>query len=401
MGRERIGIMGGTLDPVHMGHIRMALTALEQARLDRVLMLPSGNPPHKAGVTPAADRWRMLTTACAALPEEYASRLEPSRVEMDRTGTIYTVDTLSILKEKYPKAELFYLIGTDTLMELKNWREYGTVLRLTRFLVCPRSSRYTADELSAERDRLTMLGGRIEWLDMDVLDVSSTQIRQAIRNGEPAPHLPAIVQEYAEVCGLYGAITRIPEAGGWLEKLHTALSAKRFAHTLGVAATARRLALRHGLDVDSAEAAGLLHDCAKCLPLQEMQRIVRSNDLTQDEGLLESDALLHAIAGAQVARDDYGVTDPVLLDAIRRHTTGAPGMSKLDMAVWLADAIEPTREPYPGLDELRALADVSLEKAILSSMESTLRYVRKRGKSVHPATMETIAWLRTLPQCQG
>ena len=76
-------------------------------------------------------------------------------------------------------------------------------------------------------------------------------------------------------------------------------------------------------------------------------------------------------------------------------------MTKLDMAVWLADAIEPTREDYPGLTDLRALAEVSLEKAILSSMESTLAYVRKRGKSVHPATMETVAWLRTLPECQA
>ena len=396
MNRERIGIMGGTLDPVHDGHLRMAQHALTAARLDRVLMLPSGNPPHKPHITPAEHRWRMLTAACAGL-----KGLEPCREEIDRTGVIFTVDTLTMLREKYPHADLFYLIGADTLMELKNWREYGTVLRLTRFLVCPRSSRFTSDELAAERDRLAMLGGHIDWLDMDVLDVSSTQIRQAIRNGEPAPHLPVIVQEYAEVCGLYGASPRVPEASGWLEKLHTSLTAKRFAHTLGVAATARRLALRHGLDADRAEAAGLLHDCAKCMPLREMQRIVRSHRLTEDEGLLESDALLHAIAGAQVALDDYGVTDPIILDAIRRHTTGAPGMSKLDMAVWLADAIEPTREPYPGLEELRALADVSLEKAILSSMENTLRYVRKRGKSVHPATMETIDWLRTLPECQG
>ena len=396
MNRERIGIMGGTLDPVHDGHLRMAQHALTAAGLDRVLMLPSGNPPHKPHITPAEHRWRMLTAACAG-----RKGLEPCREELDRTGVIFTVDTLTILREKYPHAELFYLIGADTLMELKNWREYGTVLRLTRFLVCPRSSRYTADELAAERDRLTLLGGRIGWLDMDVLDVSSTQIRQAIRDGRDAPHLPPSVQEYAEVCGLYGATPRIPQASAWLAKLHGALSAKRFAHTLGVAATARRLALRHGLDADKAEAAALLHDCAKCMPLKDMQRIVREHHLTDDEGLLSSDALLHAIAGAQVARDEYGVDDPVLLDAIRRHTTGAPGMSKLDMAVWLADAIEPNREPYPGLDELRALADESLERAILSSMENTLSYVRKRGKTIHPATMETIAWLRTLPECQG
>lgn len=395
MNRERIGIMGGTLDPVHDGHLRMALYARDALQLDRVLMLPSGNPPHKPHITPAEHRWRMLTAACAAIPG-----LEPCREELDRTGVIFTVDTLTILREKYPQAELFYLIGADTLMELKKWREYGRVLRLTKFAVCPRSSRCTQEELDAERDRLTLLGGDIRWLDMPAVDVSSTQLREAIAQGNPAPHLSPVVQEYAQACGLYGAAPRIPEAAAWLEKLHAALSAKRFAHTLGVAAAARRLALLHGLDADRAEAAGLLHDCAKCMPLKDMQRIARENDLTRDKGILESGAMLHSVVGAHVARTAYGVTDPAILSAIRWHTTGAPGMTRLDMAVWLADATDPTREDYPGLTELRELADQSLEKAIETSLDNTLRYVRKKGFPVHPASADTLAWLRTLPACQ-
>lgn len=396
MGKERIGIMGGTLDPVHEGHLRMARFALKDAALDRVLMLPSGHPPHKASITPAEDRWRMLCAACAGL-----DGIEPCREEIDREGTIYTVDTLSILKEKYPRAELFYLIGADTLMELKNWREYGRVLRLCRFLVFPRASQYTAEELEAEGERLRKLGARIAWLNADVPDVSSTGIRQAIREGRPAPFLPAPVQEYAEAAGLYGAQARIPQAREWLPQLFGDLSRKRFAHTLGVAAQARSLALRHGLDADRAEMAGLLHDCAKCMPLKEMQRLALDNHLTQDTSILESGALLHSVAGAFLAERAYGMTDPAVLSAIRRHTTGAPGMTKLDMAVWLADAIEPTRAPYPLLEELRALAPVSLERAMLASMESTLSYIRKSGKSVHPATLETVLWLRTLPECKG
>lgn len=395
MGKEHIGVMGGTLDPVHEGHLRMAQCAMEKAALNRVLMLPSGNPPHKPHVAPAEDRWRMLCAACAG-----QDGLEPCREELDREGTIYTVDTLSILKEKYPKAEFSYLIGADTLMELRNWREYKQVLGLCRFLVCPRSSRYTPSELESERERLTLLGGRIAWLEMDMLDVSSTGIREAIRAGRSAPHLPVPVQEYAEAAGLYGATPRIPQAAAWLPRLFADLSVKRFAHTLGVAATARQLAIRHGLDADRAEMAGLLHDCAKCMPLKDMQRLAKEHHLTEDASLMESGALLHAIAGAYRAEADYGMTNPAVLSAIRRHTTGAPGMTRLDMAVWLADAIEPTRAPYPGLKELRALAEVSLERAILTSMESTLAYVRKKGDKLHPATMQTVQWLRTLPECR-
>ena len=391
MAKERIGIMGGTLDPIHQGHIRMAQHALTQMKLDRVLMLPSGNPPHKPGVTPGIDRYRMVCAACAT-----HDGLVPCREEIDRSGVIYTVDTLSILHEKYPKAELFYIIGADTLMELHKWRSFETVLTLCTFLICPRSWHYTPQQLTEERKRLTALGGRFAMLDMEVLDVSSTEVRQAIREGSSTPNIPATVREYAQAAGLYGTELRVPEGPKWLTMLFENLSVKRFAHTLAVADTARRLALLHGLDPVKAETAGLLHDCAKCLPLSEMQRIARENHLTKDESILQSGALLHSVVGAHLARVQYGCEDEEVIAAILSHTTGKPGMSRLAMAVWLADTIEPTRAPYPLLDKTRMLAGLSLEKAMITSLEGTLQHVRKKGETVHPATAETLAWLKNL-----
>ena len=391
MGRERIGIMGGTFDPIHQGHLRMAQCALTAMALDRVLMLPTGNPPHKPGVTDAEHRYRMVCAACAGL-----DGLEPCREEIDREGVIYTVDTLSILRQKYPRAHLYYIIGADTLMELQKWRRYEAVLTLCTFLVCPRSWHYTPEQLAAERRRLEGMGGSFEWLDMEPIDVSSTEVRQAIREGADVPLLPVPVRQYAASAGLYGADLRLPEAPAWLDRLWEALSVKRFAHTLAVADAARRLALRHGLDADKAEAAGLLHDCAKCLPLKDMQKLARKHRLTEDGTVLESGALLHSAVGAYLAQSEYGVDDPEILSAIRSHTTGRVGMSRLDMCVWLADTIEPTRAPYPLLDKVRKLAEVSLEQAMLASLEGTLHHVKKKGDAVHPATLETIAWLRTL-----
>lgn len=392
MAKERIGIMGGTFDPIHQGHIRMAQCALAQLELNRVLMLPSGNPPHKPDITPGEHRYRMVCAACAGL-----AGLEPCREEIDRSGVIYTVDTLSILHEKYPKAELYYIIGADTLMELHKWRSFETVLKLCTFLVCPRSWYYTPKQLNEERKRLTALGGSFIMLDMEVLDVSSTEVRAAICSGESTPNLPVAVREYAQTAGLYGAQLRIPEGPQWLEMLFRELSSKRFAHTLAVADTARRLALLHGLDPVKAETAGLLHDCAKCLPLKEMQRIARDHHLTEDASILESGALLHSVVGAHLARTKYGCTDEEVIAAILSHTTGKAGMSRLDMAVWLADTIEPTRAPYPLLDKTRMLAGLSLEKAMITSLEGTLQHVRKKGDAVHPATVETLDWLHTLP----
>lgn len=392
MAKERIGIMGGTFDPIHQGHIHMAQCALESLRLDKVLMLPSGNPPHKPEITPAEDRYRMVCAACAGL-----DGLEPCREEIDRQGVIYTVDTLSILHEKYPKAELFYIIGADTLMELHKWRTVEKVLTLCTFLVCPRSWNHTPKQLDEERKRLTALGGQFILLDMEVVDVSSSEVRTAICRSESTPLLPVQVRQYAQTAGLYGTPLRIPEGPQWLSMLFEDLTLKRFSHTLAVADTARRLALLHGLDPVKAEIAGLLHDCAKCLPLKEMQRIARENDLTEDASILESGALLHSVVGAHLAQSKYGCHDPEVIAAIRSHTTGQPGMSQLAMAVWLADTIEPTRAPYPLLDKTRMLAGLSLEKAMITSLEGTLQHVRKKGDSVHPATVQTLDWLKTLP----
>ena len=200
MDKERIGIMGGTLDPVHDGHLRMARCALSRARLSRVLMLPSGNPPHKPHITPAEDRWRMLVAACAG--EE---GLEPCREELDRSGVIFTVDTLSILREKYPQAELFYLIGADMLMRLHRWYRLEDVLQMCAFIVFPRTSAYTPQQLYDERKKLTALGARIQLMDMEVLDASSTDARQAIQeggstSGDSAGSTPSVSSAYQGYC---------------------------------------------------------------------------------------------------------------------------------------------------------------------------------------------------------
>ena len=393
MAKERIGIMGGTFNPIHLGHIEMATGALQEAKLDRVLVIPSGNPPHKTGIAPAEDRWKMVCAACAQ-----ESGLEPCRVEIDREGVIYTVDTLSILREKYPKAEFFYIIGADTLMELKNWRCFEQVLTMCTFLVCPRTWHYTFAQLSAERTRLCGMGGSIIMLTMEPLDASSTDIRADLAAGNPTPTLPVPLREYCGVKGLYGMQKRIDQADDWMDKLFAALSHKRFAHTLAVAHTARELAKEHHLHLRRAEIAGLLHDCAKCMPLKDMQAICRMHRLTADESLMESGNLLHSVAGAYLAASEYGVQDPGILHAIACHTTGQPGMTQVDMAVYLADKIEPTRADYPQLNKIRLLARLSLEKAMLLSMEGTTKYVKKGGKALHPTTLETIKWLRSLPQ---
>lgn len=130
-----------------------------------------------------------------------------------------------------------------------------------------------------------------------------------------------------------------------LYRLKKELDALRYEHTLGVEATARVMARQFGVNEERAGLAALLHDCAKCMPLSQMVKTAKGESL--DDMMLESKALMHAVAGMCLAKSVYGVEDEAVLSAIRWHTTGRAGMTDLEKIVYLADMIEPNRKPYP------------------------------------------------------
>ena len=150
-------------------------------------------------------------------------------------------------------------------------------------------------------------------------------------------------------------------------RLKKELDAARYAHTLGVEKTAREMAEKFGVDEEKAALAGLLHDCAKCMPLSQMTK------------------------AANVAQDVYDVHDPEVLGAIRWHTTGHANMTKLEKIVYLADMIEPNRKPYPGLEALRKLCMTDLDEAMHMALLMSLDHVREQGKPLHPDTMAALA----------
>ena len=153
--------------------------------------------------------------------------------------------------------------------------------------------------------------------------------------------------------------------------------------------TAREMAEKFGVDEEKAALAGLLHDCAKCMPLSQMTKAAKNEKL--DPVMKESKALMHAVAGAHVAQDVYDVHDPEVLGAIRWHTTGHANMTKLEKIVYLADMIEPNRKPYPGLEALRKLCMTDLDEAMHMALLMSLDHVREQGKPLHPDTMAALA----------
>ena len=172
-------------------------------------------------------------------------------------------------------------------------------------------------------------------------------------------------------------------------KLKKELDRQRFEHTLGVEQTARQMARVFGEDEEKAALAGLLHDCAKCMPLSQMIKAARHAEV--DPVMKESKALMHSVAGMCLAKSVYGVEDKDVLSAIRWHTTGHAQMTQLEKIIYLADMIEPNRKPYPGLEELRKLCFTDLDEAMRFALASSLAHVEAQGKTLHPDTLAALA----------
>lgn len=170
------------------------------------------------------------------------------------------------------------------------------------------------------------------------------------------------------------------------------LSAKRYGHTLRVAETAEDLARLHGVGPARARLAALLHDAARELSAEEFLEQADELGLTFGEPERESPKLLHGPVAAGLARRDLGVDDDEVLEAIRAHTTGRPGMGPLSLVLFVADKIEPARD-YPSVENLRRLARDDLRSAAAESLRRTIAHNEERGRPTHPASVETLSWL--------
>lgn len=374
----RIGIMGGTFDPIHNGHLEIAEAVRRECRLDEVLLLPAGDPPHKQRTVDREDRLRMAQLAAQTRPG-----LSVSEIEVRREGTTYTVDTLRTLHQDQPETEWVYIIGADTVGVAHQWRSFEQVAKLCSFAVVGRPGTDAA-ALEGEIERLRRdYGAKIRRVDAQGPEISSTDVRERVARGESVAGLvPEGVDAYIRERGLYLCRYSWKELERILsERLHPG----RFQHTLGVAETAMRLALRFGVDPQRARLAGLLHDCAKSMAYGEMLARVRGMDgVDEDERGMEP--VLHAPVGAVEAQKEFGVQDPEILSAIRCHTLGKPDMTPLETLIFVADFIEPGRKFFDGLDRVRALAETDLTAAARLSAELSSKFVISRGGKMHART---------------
>jgi len=365
----RIGILGGAFDPIHVGHVELARAALEELKLDRLLLIPSGDPPYKQPCAGRADRLTMTRLAAEDIPGA-----EVSDIEVTRSGHTYAVDTVKFLKKTHPDDELIYILGSDAAGRVDNWKGIDKIRKRCTFACVVRKG--AADAVPEGMLRL----------ETEIPEISSQAIRAGICEGRDISGLvPTKVGGYIYRRGLY--IASVPEAA-IMKDLKEKLKPGRYRHILGVADTCVELAEIHGAHVGKAYMAGLLHDCAKYMKSEKLLKLADEAGADEDEKAVMP--VLHAPVGAYRAREKYGVQDEEVLSAIRKHTVGAECMSLLDAIVYVADMVEPNRAEFPGLNEARAIARKDIFAAAVACARLTQSYAGKNHGKLHPITEKMI-----------
>jgi nicotinate-nucleotide adenylyltransferase len=191
----KIGLFGGTFDPVHMGHLRAAENAREALGLDAVHFIPAGAPPHRAGPKSShVDRYAMVALATSGHPGFAASD-----VEVQRQGPSYTVDTLIAMRADHPSDDLILIVGSDAFGEISSWKDHDRIFSLCRIAVVHRPGEVPRSEMALE-----LTGERVFWVEAAGLPITATDVRRRVNEGRSVRYLvPDLVADYIHKRGLY------------------------------------------------------------------------------------------------------------------------------------------------------------------------------------------------------
>lgn len=376
----KVGIFGGTFNPIHNGHLSLIAHLIDALSLDELLLIPTAIPPHKESGDVIEARHRL---AMCRLAVQDNPKVHVSDIEIQRGGRSYTVDTLRMLAVERPLDELILLVGSDMFYTVEEWRCAAEIMRLAKIVAIPREA-HEQERLAAQRDRLNALGAHTEVVAAEPVVVSSSVVRT---HDCPTQDLPLLVERYIIQNGLYGRpqklLVDLDLLTAWLRGV---LSRERFTHSLNVASTALRLAQTYGENGDMAYLAGLLHDCCKERSREEMLNLLEGSDIIKDPVFLQSFPVWHGFAAAIYIQRELLVLNTQIIDAIRYHTTGRGDMTRIEEIIYLADLISADRD-FPGVEALRAKAHRSIEAAMLESLQFSLFKLLKNGAPVLADTL--------------
>ncbi len=393
-----IGLLGGSFDPFHNGHLALAQAAVSAFSFDRLLLMPVGLPPHKSRRL-SFSTFRVET---ARLATENLPRVWVSEREILTPGRNYTVDTIETLLAEYPGIKIKLISGSDFLFTAEEWYRYDKIMSLVSFAIALRGD---ADKAASQRQADYMrreYKAEIDFFPMQTSNVSATQIREMLSAGtSAAEYLPEKVDNLLATYRPYSytkVIDSIDEdswqkLNAYERRLFSYLGRERRLHTVSTCLLALQLAAVHNVPALAAGTAALLHDLAKELPDAELDAY-SGRYLGREEA---SPALRHGPAAAYLAREQFAITSEDVLNAIQYHTTGRPGMSSLEKIIFLADKIEYGR-PFRDLDLIRKLAfaeglaacdkELSLDRALCRCYEEVFAALDRSGHEICPLSKD-------------
>ena len=383
------GVYGGAFDPFHDGHMSVIRGAIKSEKIDRLIVVPTGMPVFKNSrdLTPAPYRYYMVKNALKDIPECTVSPLEI----LDENPS-YTVNTMSelIREEKAGSADRWFLIvGADVVFEFESWYMPDQIMSLATLLVASRPGFQEGERLRKTKEIADRFNGDVDFFEIDPVDVSSSVIRE----NNDFSMVPEEVRSFVSANGLYPLdrpLHRVSDSAfdrfiGCLRILFSELSEKRLLHSLNTAVLSARYAIRFNENPDQALIAGLLHDCAKELSLEEQRKMAGDVD-KDDSSIIE---MIHAPAGAGYAKTRYGVSEEEILRAIAYHTTGRAHMSGIEKIVYLADKLEPSRK-FDDLSEIRRLVQTDLDAAMFECLTAVRDSLERKGMIFHKDSHEAL-----------
>ena len=309
---KNIVLFGGAFDPIHNGHINMALEASSQLEAD-IFFIPAKISVWKNESAPIEDKIKMVELAIKDYP-----RLHLSRFEADSKAEInYSIDTVKHFKKEYPDSNIYYLIGTDHVNSFHKWKSAKELSKLAKIVYFKRPD-MVVDLNNVKEFKMVEIKGELK-------DESSTEIRELKSLDTPDSVIDYIINNR-----LY-----------FIKRIASYMSEKRLVHTISTAKLSYEIALANNLkDAKKALIAALLHDIGKEMPMAEQKAIMLEH---YKQFLNYPPVIYHQFIGEYLVKKDFGIKDPVILDAIKYHTTANSNMSDVAIIVHCSDKIEPTR----------------------------------------------------------
>lgn len=375
----RIGIFGGSFDPVHIEHKKLCEGAIESLSLDKLFVVPAYAPPHKKGkrLSSDFDRLAMCKIAFAGM-----EKVEVSSYEIDQKGTSYTYLTLTHFKELYPDAELFFLVGTDMLRDFPTWKHPEIILEKATLGVCSRGERGEGWIEQERRIYFERVNTKKDFVVIDYVaePISSTRARVLLSIDEcPTTWVSEEVQKYAKARGLYYMPTCVEALSFEKES--------RKQHSIRVAYFGAENAKKYSLDEREVIFACLVHDCAKNLDKGDE----KLRGFVCPEGV--PNQVWHQFAGGHVCKHTLHIEDDAIIGAVTYHTSGKADMSPLEKLVFLADMLEEGRT-YKEVHLLRALFEENPDRCLEEALKQTIAFLEGKGEEVYPLTKEAYEYIQ-------